>query len=186
MSDSLRSHVLQHTRLPCPSWSATVCSSPYALNQWYHPTISSSFALFSYPQSFPALGSFPMSWLFTSGDQTSGASASILPMNIQGWFSLGLTGLISFLSRGLSSILQHHSSKASILQCSAFFMVQLSHLYMTTEKNTALTRWAFVGKVMSLLFNMLSGFVIAFLPRSKRLLLLWLQSRPQWFWRPIK
>ena len=102
MSDSLRSHELQHTRLPCPSWSPTVCSNPYALNQWYHPTISSSVAPFSYPQSFPALGSFPMSWLFTSGDQTSGASASVLPMNIQGWFSLGLTGLISFLSRGLS------------------------------------------------------------------------------------
>ena len=76
----------------------------------------------------------------------------------------------------LKSLLQHHSSKASILQCSAFFMVQLSHPYMTTGKTKALTRWTFVGKVMSLLFNMLSRLVIIFLPRSKRLLISWLQS----------
>ena len=76
----------------------------------------------------------------------------------------------------LKSLLQHHSSKASILQCSAFFIVRLSHPYMTTEKTIALTIWTFVSKVMSLLFNMLSRFVIAFLPRSKRLLILWLQS----------
>ena len=76
----------------------------------------------------------------------------------------------------LKSLLQHHSSKASILQCSAFIMVQLSHPYMTTEKTIALTRWTFVGKVMSLLFNMLSRLVIAFLLRSRRLLISWLQS----------
>ena len=76
----------------------------------------------------------------------------------------------------LKSLLQHHSSKASILWCSAFFIVQLSHPYMTTGKTIALTRWTFVGKVMSLLFNMLSMLVIAFLPRSKRLLISWLQS----------
>ena len=76
----------------------------------------------------------------------------------------------------LKSLLQHHSSKASLLQCSAFFMVQLSHPYMTTGKTKALTRWTFVGKVMSLLFNMLSRLVIIFLPRSKRLLISWLQS----------
>ena len=76
----------------------------------------------------------------------------------------------------LKSLLQHHSSKASILLCSAFFTVQLSHPYMTTGKTTALTRWTFVGKVMSLLFNMLSRLVITFLPRSKRLLISWLQS----------
>ena len=76
----------------------------------------------------------------------------------------------------LKSLLQHHSSKASILQCSAFFIVQLSHLYMTTGKTIALTRWTFVGKVMSLLFNMLSRLVIAFLPRSKHLLISWLKS----------
>ena len=76
----------------------------------------------------------------------------------------------------LKSLLQHHSSKASILQCSAFFILQLSHPYMTTGKTTALTRWTFVSKVMSLLFNMLSRFLIAFLPRSKCLLISWLQS----------
>ena len=94
------------------------------------------------------------------------------------------SGLISFIIywldltaiQGLSSLLQHHNSKASILQCSAFFIVQLSHPYMTTGKTIALTRWTFVGKVMSLLFNMLSGLVITFLPRSKRLLISWLQS----------
>ena len=76
----------------------------------------------------------------------------------------------------LKSLLQHHSSKASILWCSTFFIVQLSHPYMTTGKTIALTRWTFVDKVMSLLFNMLSRLVIAFLPRSKRLLISWLQS----------
>ena len=76
----------------------------------------------------------------------------------------------------LKSLLQHHSSKASVLQCSAFFTVQFSHPYMTTGKAIALTRWSFVGKVMSLLLNMLSRLVITFLPRSKRLLISWLQS----------
>ena len=76
----------------------------------------------------------------------------------------------------LKSLLQHHSSKASVLQSSAFFIVQLSHLYMTTVKTIALTRWTFIGKVMSLLFSMLSRLVITFLPRSKRLLISWLQS----------
>ena len=92
-------------------------------------------------QSFPPLGSFPMSRPFTSGDKRIGASASVsvLPRSIQGWFPLRLTGLISFLSRGLKSLLQHLSSKASILRCSAFFTVQFSHLYMTTGNTIALT-----------------------------------------------
>ena len=85
--------------------------------------------------------------------------------------------MISFAFQGtLKSLVQHHSSKAPILQCSAFFIVQLSHPYMTTGNTIALTRWTFVDKVMSLLFNMLSRLVIAFLPRSKRLLISWLQS----------
>ena len=96
-------------------------------------------------------------------------SASVLPMNIQGWFSLGLTSLISLLSKGpLRVFFSNHSLKASILWQSTFFMVQLSHPYMTTEKTITLTRWIFVGKVMSLLFNMLSRWVIAF-PKSKSL-----------------
>ena len=116
-----------------------------------------------------------MSQFFTSGCQSIGAlaSASVHPMNIQDWFPLGLTALISLQSKGL-----YESSKASILQRSAFFMVQLSYPYMTTGKTIALTRWTFVGKVMSLLFNMLSGFVIALLPRSRHLLISWLQSPP--------
>ena len=95
-------------------------------------------------------------------------------MNIQGGFPLGLTGWISLQSEG--HLLQHHSSKASILQRSAFFILQISHPYMTTGKTIALTRWVFVDKVMSLLFNMLSRCFIAFLPRSKCLLISWLQS----------
>ena len=97
-------------------------------------------------------------------------------MNIHDWFPLGWTGWISLQSKGLSSLLQHHSSKASILWHLAFFIVQLSHPYMTTGKTIALTRRTFVDKVMSLLFNMLSLLVIAFLPRSKHLLISWLQS----------
>ena len=119
-----------------------------------------------------------MSQLFASGGQSIGvpAPASVLPMFIQDWFPLGLTGLISLQSKGHSSLFQFHSSKASVLQHSAFFMVQLSHPYMTTGKTIALTRWTFVGKVMSLFFNMLSRLVIAFLPRSKHLLIFWPQS----------
>ena len=119
-----------------------------------------------------------MSLLFTSGGQSIrvSASASVLPMNIEDWFPLGWTGWISLQAKGLSSLLQHHSSKASILQHSAFFMVQLSHPYMTTGKTIALTTQTFVSKAMSLLFNMLSRFVIVFLPRNKHLLISWLQS----------
>ena len=97
-------------------------------------------------------------------------------MNTQDWSPLGWTGWISMQPKGLSSLLQHHSSGASILRCSAFFIVQLSHPYMTTGKTIALTRQTFVGKVMSLLFDMLSRLVIGFHPRSKRLLISWLQS----------
>ena len=118
-----------------------------------------------------------MSQLFAWGDQSIGVSvsASVLPMSTQDWCPLGWTGWISLKSKGLSRVLQHHSSKASLLQRSAFFIVQFSHPYMTTGKTIALTRWTFVGKVMSLLFNMLSRLVINFLPRSKGLLISWLQ-----------
>ena len=106
---------LQHTRLPCPSPSPRVCSNSCPLSQWCHPAISSSIISFSSClQSFPASGSFPMSWLFTSDGQSVGVSASsVLPMNIQGWFPLGLTGLILTVQRTLKSLSQHHSSKAS-------------------------------------------------------------------------
>ena len=141
--------------------------------------ISSSVVPFSScPQSFSASWSFQMNQLFTSGGQSIGvsASASILPMNTQDWSPLGWTGWIPLQSKELSSLLQHHSSKASILQRSAFFTVQLSHPHMTTGKTIALTRQTFDGKVMSLLFNMLSRLLITFLPRSKCLVISWLQT----------
>ena len=107
MSDSLWPHGLQYTRLPCSSLSPAVCSNSLPLSQWCHPTISSSVVPFSSClQSFPASGSFPLSQLFTSHGQRIGVSAStsVLPMNIRDWFPLGLTGLISFLSKGLSRV----------------------------------------------------------------------------------
>ena len=123
------------------SWSFTIsraCSNSCPLSRWCHPTISPSAIPFSSClRSFPASGSFPMSQLFASGGQTieASTSASVLPVNIQDWFPLGLTGLISLAVQGtLKSLLQHHSSKASFLQRSAFFIIQLSHPYLTTEK----------------------------------------------------
>ena len=169
MSDSLRPCELQHTRPPCPSPTPRVYSNSCPLSWWCHLAISSFVVPFSScPQSLPASESFPKSQLFTWGGQSTGvsASASVLPMIIQDWSPLGWTGWISLQSKALSkSLLQHYSSKASIFQGSAFFTVQLSHPYMTTGKTIALTRQTFVGKVMSLLFNMLSRLVIIFLPR---------------------
>ena len=122
--DSLWPHGLQHTRLPCPLLSPGVCSNSCPLSQWCHPTISSSVAPFSScPQSFPESGSFPMSWLFESGSQIIGdsASASVLPMNIQDWFALGLTGLISLQSKRLSRVFSN-----TTVQKHQFFSTQLS------------------------------------------------------------
>ena len=122
-------------------------------------------------QSSLASGYFPMSWLFTLGGLRIGVSASVIPMNIQDWFCFGLTGLILIVAKGtLKSLLKHHSSKASIHQCSALFMAHLSHPYMTNEKTIALTMWTFLSKVVSLFFNMLSRLVMTFLPSSKHLL----------------
>ena len=122
---------------PGPSPISGVYSNSCPLSQWCHPTVSSSVVPFpSCLQSFPASESFPVSWLFPSGGQSIGvsASASVLPVNIQDWFPLGWTGWISLQSKGLKNLLQHHSSKVSILWHSAFFMVQLSHPYVTTGK----------------------------------------------------
>ena len=132
VSDSLWTHGLQLTRLPYLKLAPGVCSNWSPLCQWCHPTIILCHPL-SCLQSFPASGSFLVNWLLASGGQSIGASVSesVLPMNIQGCFPLGLTGLISW---HLLSLLQHHSSKAPIVWCSAFFMVQLSHPYLTTEK----------------------------------------------------
>ena len=180
VSDSLWPHESQHARPPCPSPTPGVHPNSRPSSQWCHPAISSSVVHFSScPQSLPASESFPMSQLFPWGGQSTGVSAltSVLPKNTQDWSPLEWTGWISFQSKGLfKSLLQHHSSKASILWCSAFFTVQLSHSYMNTGKTIALTRRTFVGKVMSLLLNMLSRLVITFLPRSTRLLISRLQS----------
>ena len=178
-SDSLWSHRLHHARLPCPSVTPGASSNSCPSSQWCHPTISSFVVPFSScSQSFPAVGSFLMSQFFASGGQSIGVSAStsVLPINMQDWLiSFRMDWLDLLVDQGtLKSLLQHHSSKASILQCSAFFTVQLSHPNMTTGKTIALTRWTFVGKVMSLLFNMLSRLVIIFRPRSKCLSISWL------------
>ena len=176
MSNSLQPPGLQHTRPPCPSPTPGVYSNSCPSSRWCHPTISSSVVPFSScPLSFPASWSFPVSQFFASGGQSIAvsASASILPMNIQDWFPLGWTGWISLQSKGLSRVFSNTTvQKHQFFWHSALFsIVQLSHPYMTTGKSIDLTRQTFVGKVMSLLFNMLSRLVIAFLPRSKRLLI---------------
>ena len=139
MSNSLQPHELQYSKLLCPSLISWSLLNSCPLSQWYYQTTSFSATLFSFClQSFPASGSFLVSQFFASGGWSIGASTSLLAMNIQGWFPLGLTGLISLQSKRLKSLLHHHSSKASILRCSAFFIVQLSHPYVTTEKTITL------------------------------------------------
>ena len=165
MSNSLWPHGLQHARPTCLSPTPEVYSNSCPSSWWCHPTISSSIIPFSSRlQSFPVSGSFPMSQLYASGGQ------SIFSFNISP--SNEYSGLISFridwldlfaVQETLKSLLQHHSSKASILRSSAFFMVQLSPPHMTIGKTIASTRWTFVDKVMSLPFNKLSRLVIAFL-----------------------
>ena len=178
---------------PCPSSTPGVYSNSCPLSRWCHPTISSSVVPFSSClQSFPAKVSFPMSQFFISGGQSIevSVSASVLPMNIQDWFPLRLTCWISLQSKGLSRVFSNTTvQKYQFIgahQHSTFFIVQLTHLYMTTLKTTALTRWTFFGKMMSLLFNMLSRLVIAFLPRSKYLLISRLQSPSAVIWSPRK
>ena len=164
---------LQQTKPPYTSPKPGACSNSHPSSRWGHPTISSSVITFAYwLQSFPASESFPMSQFFVSGDQSIkvSVSASVFPMDVQDWFPLGFTGLVSLLSKGLSTVLQHHSPKASVLQCSPFSMAQLSHPCMTTGRTIALTMQTFVGRVMSLLFNILPRFVIVFLTSSKNLL----------------
>ena len=177
MSDSLQPHGLQHARFLCPSLSPWVCSNSCLLCQWCHPTISSSVVLL--PSVFPSIRIFsnesalhirwPKYWSFSFSTCPSSEYSGLISFKID-WFDfLAVPGI-------LRSLLQHHSSKASILWCSAFFMVQLSHPYMTTGKTIALTIQTFVSKVLSWHFNTLSRLVIDILPRSKYLLILWLQS----------
>ena len=167
MSNSLQLYgPLQHTRLTCPSLSPDVCSDSCLLSQWCHPAISSSVTPFSScPQSFPATRSFPVSQLSLSDAQSirASASASVLPMNIHDWLPLGLTGLISSQSKGLSRVFSSTTvQKASILWCLAFFMIQLSHPNMTTGKITALMyTYAFINW-----YNYFNSLIVRFGSRS--------------------
>ena len=176
MSDSLQPHGLQHARSPCPSPTPWVYSNSCPLSQWCHPTISSSVIPFSSClQSFPASDLFQ--WVSSLHQVAKVLEFQLQRQSFQWIFRtnfLRMDWLDLLAVQGTLKSLLQHSSKASILQCSAFFIVQLSHPHMTTGKTIALSRWTFVGKVMSLLFNMLSRFVITFLSRSKPLLISWL------------
>ena len=193
VSNSLRLHEPQHTRPPCPSPTPRVYSNSCPLNQWCHPTISSSVGPFSScSQSFPASGNDESVLHIKCTSQNCTSNESVLYIKWPKYWSFSFTispsnehpGLICFrmdwldllaVQGTLKSLLQQHSSKTSIL-CSAFLIVQLSYPYTTSGKIIALTRWTIVDKVISLIFNMLSRLFITFLPRSTRLLISWLQS----------
>ena len=180
MFNSLQSPRLQHIRLSCPSPSPGICSNSCLLSWWYYlnclilccpilllPSVFPSIRVFSNESALPIR--WPKYWSFSFSISPSIEYSGLISFRID-WFDfLALQGT-------LKSLLQHHHSEAAILQYSAFFMVQLSHPHMTTGKTIALTIWIFVGKVTSLLFNILSMLVIAFLPRSNHLLISWLQS----------
>ena len=180
MSDSLRLHESQHARLLCPSPTSGVYSNSCPSRQWCHPTISSSVIPFSSRfQSFPSIRVFsiesvlhirwPKYWSFSFNISPSNEHSGLISFRMDWLDFLEVQGT-------LKSLLQHHTSKAAILQHSAFFIVQFSDQYMTTGETIALTRRTFLDKVMLLLFNMLSKLVITFLPKSKHLLISWLQS----------
>ena len=189
VSDSFQPCRLQHSRPLCSSPTPSLpklmsIESVMPSNQLIllHP-------LLLLPSIFPSIKVFsnesalrirwPQYWSFSFSFSPSNEYPGLISFRMDWLDLLAVQG-------NLKSLLQHHSSKASVLQCSTFFIIQLSHPYMTTGKTIALTRWTFVGKVMSLLFNMLSRLVITFLPRSKHLLISWLQSPSQWFWSPEK
>ena len=182
---------LSHVRLFATPWTVAHQASLFITKSWSLPKLLSIDSrlpsnhlilcrpLLLLPSIFPSISVFskesvlcirwPKYWSFSFSISPSNEYSRLISFRID-WFDLPA------VQGTLKSFLQHHSSKISVLHCSAFFMIQLSHPYMTTGKTKALTRWTFVGKVMSLLFNMLSRLVIAFLPRSKCLLISWLQS----------
>ena len=179
VSDSLWPHGLQHTRPPCPSPTPGAYPNSCPSSWWCHPTISYLCRpLLLLPSIFPSIRVFsnesalrirwPKYWSFSFSIRRSNEHPGLISFRMDWLDLLAVQGT-------LKGLLQHHNSK-TILRRSAFFTVQLSHSCMTTGKTIALTRWTFVGKVMSLLFNMLSKLVIAFLPRRKHLLISWLQS----------
>ena len=167
MSDSLRPHGLQHTRLPCPSPTPGAYSNSCPSTQWCHPnhlilsSHSPAFNLSQHQSFFQSILRirWPKYWSFSFSNSPSNEYLELISFRIDGLDLFAVQGI-------LKSLLQHHSLKASILWCSAFFVAQISHLNMTTRKTIALTIWTFVNKMICLLFNPLSGFVIPFLPRS--------------------
>ena len=186
VSKSLWTHEAQYSRPPCPSPTPGVHPNACPLCRWCHPTTSILCCpLLLLPSIFPSIRvssnesplliRWPKYWSFSFNISPSNEHPGLISLRMDCLDLLAVQGT-------LKSLLQHHSSKASIFQRSAFFTVQLSHPYMTTGKTIALTRPIFVGNVMSLLFNMLSRLVITFLPRSKRLLISWLQSPSAVIW----
>ena len=191
MSDSLWPHSLQHARLPCPSPTPEAYLNSCPLSWWCHQIILSSVVPFSCLRSFPASGYFPMRQLCASGGQSTraSASASVLPMNNQGWFPSGNQDWLVWPpwcprdSQESSPVPQFESINSSV-----FSLLYGPTLTSVRDywKNPNFDYMDLCQQVMSLLFNTLSRFVIAFLPRSKHLLISWLQSPLQWFWSPRK
>ena len=181
MYDSLRPYGLEHARLPSPSptpGAGDVIQPSHPLLSPSPPTsIFASIRVFS-NESVLCIR-WPKYWSFSFSISPSNEYSGLISFRIDFFDLLVVQGT-------LKSLLQHHTSKASIVRLSAFYMVQLSYLYMTTGKTIALTRWTFAGKVMPLILNMLSRLLIAFLPRSKCLLISWLSKHLQWFWSPRK
>ena len=182
MFDSPQPYWLQHTRFLCPSLSPRVCSYSCPLSRWCYVAISSSVTPFSFPQSFPASGwdesALHIKWVSSSHQVArvdASASKSVLPMNIQDWFPLGWTCLIFLQSKGLLRVFSSTTIWKHWFFGTQLFYCPTSHPYMTTGTTIDLTRWTIVGKVMSLLFNMLSRFVIAFLPNKNFFLIFGLQ-----------
>ena len=183
VSDSLQPHGRQHARPPCPSLTPRLYSNSCPLIESVMPSnhLILCCPLLLHLQPFPASGSFPMSQYFTSVISQSigvSASASVLPMNIQDWFPLGWTGCVSLQSKGPLRVFSNTTQFKNInsLTLSFLYSPTLTSIHDYWKKTIVLTRQIFVGKVMSLLFNMLSRLVITFLPRSKHLLISWLQS----------
>ena len=184
VSDSLLLPGLQHARLPCPSPTPRVYSNSCPYSRWCHPTMCCPLLLLA--SIFPSIRVFsnesalhnrwPKYWSFSFSISPSNEYSGLISFRID-WLDL------LAVQETFKSLLQHHSSKALMLWCWAFFIVQLSHPYMTTGK-TALTRWSFVSKVISLLFNMLSRLVIAFVPRTKSFYFMASSHHLQWFWSP--
>ena len=178
MSNSLWTPKLQHSRLPCLSLSPGVCSNSCPLSQWCHLTISFCHPFLLLPSIFPSIRVFssqsalcirwPKYWNFSFSTSPSNEYSGLISFRID-WFDRAV-------QETLKSLLQHQSLKASVLWHSVFFVIHPSHPYMTARKTIALTIWTSFSKVVSLLLNTLSRFVIAILPRSKCLLILWLHS----------